>query len=921
MCTYPIFLLFTYQIPRAMDDVGRENMRALSKAFTCSPSVLNFLTDPDILIPLQATTVDSPVEQLAAQFNINGIVIELNFLEKLKIQFSKLRLSLCRNPQLRNSWHIIKKHIDRTKYSSEGLEVLHRLRGIDLAELNDGFKLHVTAIPKSPYGMEKVFSTFGYLSFNTIELINAMLMNFIESLRALPPEQLCRPSLQKIILQNKGYMKVLPQDQEFLLRTLDQSKDLLPEHETLDLHFYVYKFGHRSQEPLILSDITDFDNIVRLSLHVACTLSTEDPHTLLFWSRAGLEKLVGPRTTVYSAMSMHECANMQTELDEHEVDVSPVLGSIADLLFANHWQFYMDSPHTHALATFRHPVSGLIVIGGLGHPNYTKALESRAQDYYVHMRDLANKAMCKYPLRIEMVQALDAADLSCLIEPILAVHFFSLRHLKWFLNELPMVIPFKWDEGDCSVQEILCTCLTYMADELWTLGNEHSGKGGFIPSWRAFQLELALEEAFYGHPLSNVDNVYSSAMGTSSRHEFSATHIRGFMALGSATAPTSEDTPPPVLHWTKDALQTHRIHRLFSLTCNMEAEPSVVGPSLVVLLLQDLFGRNEEIPISALQGDKCPDILKGHVNLSTLVGNLATRDTFPTPFTFSRARILIQEAGKDVYECLMAGFLQLKLRWFPEIKYRDVRGTTTASWNFQHFIEVHNDHHEPSMEARASAMVGDIAMEMERRSMCYGRKLERYQEHGMPWLADVLKRIPGTVPVQTQKNILILASSIGMLMNGDYVSFENIKDLLIEKNISQSELQKYKILSTSPCERTSGFTFYKLHYDIPYKMLHRPFLPDQKMRPTVQLDMEELKAPLLLEDEVPESVVTRAVYMPANVRRDWTPEETGFVNPDSAVPVLDGYRSYVQQCKAAAMAARSYQAYVQKRREILFRNL
>lgn len=93
------------------------------------------------------------------------------------------------------------------------------------------------------------------------------------------------------------------------------------------------------------------------------------------------------------------------------------------------------------------------------------------------------------------------------------------------------------------------------------------------------------------------------------------------------------------------------------------------------------------------------------------------------------------------------------------------------------------------------------------------------------------------------------------------------------------------------------------------------------MPPTVQLDMEELKAPLLLEDEVPESVVTRAVYMPANVRRDWTPEETGFVNPDSAVSVLDGYRSYAQQCKAAAMAARSYQAYVQKRREILFRNL
>lgn len=41
------------------------------------------------------------------------------------------------------------------------------------------------------------------------------------------------------------------------------------------------------------------------------------------------------------------------------------------------------------------------------------------------------------------------------------------------------------------------------------------------------------------------------------------------------------------------------------------------------------------------------------------------------------------------------------------------------------------------MEAWAIAMVGNIAMEMERHGLCYVRTLERYKEHGMPWLPRV----------------------------------------------------------------------------------------------------------------------------------------------------------------------------------------
>lgn len=86
-----------------MEDVARENMDDLATAFLSSSSVSDFLTDPEILIPLQASTVDNADEQLDAEFDFDGIVIELKWLERLKLLFSKFNLSLYRIQQLRNS--------------------------------------------------------------------------------------------------------------------------------------------------------------------------------------------------------------------------------------------------------------------------------------------------------------------------------------------------------------------------------------------------------------------------------------------------------------------------------------------------------------------------------------------------------------------------------------------------------------------------------------------------------------------------------------------------------------------------------------------------------------------------------------------------------------------------------------------------
>lgn len=187
-------------------------------------------------------------------------------------------------------------------------------------------------------------------------------------------------------------------------------------------------------------------------------------------------------------------------------------------------------------------------------------------------------------------------------------------------------------------------------------------------------------------------------------------------------------------------------------------------------------------------------------------------------------------------------------------------------------------------------------MEMERRSICYARNLEKYREHGMPWLIDVLKRVPGTIDASTHKKILVLVSSVGLLMNRDFVCYDKIKDLLMELKVSQADLQKWKIMLTSVCDRTFGFTLYKLHYDIPYRMVHHP-VTSKKKPPTPLPEQDPVEVPVELEDEEPDTVITRAVFMPANVSRQWSEEELSFVKTDPSVRVKDIYRQYVQGCR------------------------
>lgn len=150
-------------------------------------------------------------------------------------------------------------------------------------------------------------------------------------------------------------------------------------------------------------------------------------------------------------------------------------------------------------------------------------------------------------------------------------------------------------------------------------------------------------------------------------------------------------------------------------------------------------------------------------------------------------------ARKDVVQCLVMGFQVMEIRWFPDIKYRVFRKRNVLTWNFNNYVELYLEAGTPSVHAVTEAISGDIATEIEHRSLSYSRNVARYREYGLPWLVHCLAHLPQGLEDGQQLKILTFLSCICMIQNGDYVSYKELPPLIQEMGISQAELQRLKI--------------------------------------------------------------------------------------------------------------------------------
>ncbi|KAL7393032.1 hypothetical protein ABVT39_005560 [Epinephelus coioides] len=249
--------------------------------------------------------------------------------------------------------------------------------------------------------------------------------------------------------------------------------------------------------------------------------------------------------------------------------------------------------------------------------------------------------------------------------------FFSVRKLHILFHRYPMVMPFHQREDRDTVLSVLQKILIHIVEKLKDILSEIS-------------------------------------LGTSSTHSSSLTNERRFLGLAAYNSASVEEEPPPLQHRTLDELQVTRILGVFPLTNTLQAQPHHRRSTCLGVDWGYIFKRNNHLPMTDLQGSKPPGTLKGHVTLEHFCHELATRDAFPPPYTFAQARLLVTKPGKDVEECLREGFREHSIRFFPDIKFCDVRKGKRMTWNIKDFIEVHPGNQSPSTTSVATSKVGDI---------------------------------------------------------------------------------------------------------------------------------------------------------------------------------------------------------------------
>lgn len=663
--------------------------------------------------------------------------------------------------------------------------------------------------------------------------------------------------------------------------------------------------------------LIDREQIQAVSVHFACTISGKDKNTHLLWSRYGVQKVVGLTCQIFSVLCMHEAINIQTPLDGRPLDLKhPVLDILSKVGLVRFVQMYTTSPHCHFSAQVLHPVTGLIVLCNLQHHRTKETMLNAANNYINHVRDMCQKMVGQLKSRLEYVAVFN--DSTGIPLHYSAENYINTLALESLLSKYPVMLPFQ-TYGENNLVGILKEILEYVHSSLSGLLHDSANKGGFVPSWQAYQLELAFEELAFGHPLSVFDRPYSASLGTCSVNPRSVTHRRGFLGLAPTNSAAVGENPLPIKTWSGNQQLALRVARLFPLTDMLEAPPCIIGAEMVRLVLRDLYNTSS-VPFYALQGEKLPlgFSLTGSITLESLAEQLGKVYNFSFPHTFNEGKRIVGEAGHDVVECLKMGLVELKLKFFPLLRTKDRSERYCARRAENLYLAVHPSTATPPLEATLASLTGDICLEIERRRLSYARNMEFYRLYGMPWLQAVSKRLP-PLSVPDRLKMLVFISCVGLRMNGEFIDYVQLRELAEEMPLPQSELQKRLILGRDLMEKVTALKLWKLHSSIDFRVNKR-----QVVKPAGQAvpQKEAERAPeeiVEIEDQISDVPGLKSVSMvlSRDVRLKWTPIEMEWLSCETTKTHREAYQEYVHACQASLMQVRTFLSFRKKRREIM----
>ncbi|XDV36630.1 hypothetical protein PO909_006376 [Leuciscus waleckii] len=459
-----------------------------------------------------------------------------------------------------------------------------------------------------------------------------------------------------------------------------------------------------------------------------------------------------------------------------------------------------------------------------------------------------------------------------------------------------MLIPFKDNEDGLGLRHIVKPTATYLSSTLFDLLHNQKGLGGFESSWKAFQLELALEYFFFGRPMCATSRQYASPLGVCSTNSNSLSRMRGFLGLSPIGSASVGEGPPPLEPWIKEELQRLRVLRLFPLSDCLLAGPQVVGEELVRILLSDLLYMRGMTGFRWTLG-KGPDRPIGRLSDCRTVGELSREvcesKGFGYPHTFGRAVEMVTSFSLDPVRCLE--FRLSKLKFFPKIKYWDENRNKKARWNFKDFVELYRPTQVPSAASRAAAYLGDVCAKIEELDLSYSRNLVKYREHGMPWMKTCLERLPKCLPKDRLMTVLGFLGSVGMIHNGDFVSFQKLGELERQLPITQRHMKELCILSQLLLLQSPAI--WRFHDSVPTKLVLPPVVPPRPAHPRPPVAQERREVADFEVDEEPEDELIERIQpstVPASANARWTELETGYINVSRDMSHIKAYEEYMR---------------------------
>ncbi|KAM3605325.1 uncharacterized protein V6R79_023838 [Siganus canaliculatus] len=320
-----------------------------------------------------------------------------------------------------------------------------------------------------------------------------------------------------------------------------------------------------------------------------------------------------------------------------------------------------------------------------------------------------------------------------------------------------------------------------------------------------------------------------------------------------------------------------------------------------------------------------PINLTGAIAVDKLIEMVAESEGFKFPMALNRAKDLVRHKGFNVAECLRLGLEELPLRWCPKITIWQTRHPR-ASWDRRSIVEIYTKDRQITPESRVAVMLMRVLHELERRGLCYGTRLERFREQGMPWLPKCMTRLSAaTSNTDVWLTCLTFLSAVGMLENNMYVDFKQLNQLLRDLPIPVSRLQELLLLSKHLLQKgNTSFQLWKLHETIPTRVSTEcpkaaPAAQDPKKVRVEEREPDEEDIQEVTDEPTQDQNVRhqQVRFLPAFCRLKWKGEETSLIPLDPSLTHKDAYKEYLQACETYNLPARSFSAFLQRRRAVL----